>query len=148
MVGSASEGAALKIASGIGIITVLVCGGCSQPPMNHSISWESQLGQRVTVEGIAANAKLGAMLRMSHDQIIWIDGLETWPSGLYRRGQAGIRLRVSGTVIKRSDRPVFIEEPSDLPRAGIPMPKGTDLEKAAIRYLLQDATWEAVEGSE
>ena len=63
-------------------------------------------------------------------------------------GEDGTRLRVSGTVIRRSDLPVFIEEPGDLPSAGMPMPKGTDLEKARIRYLLQEATWEVIEGSE
>ena len=60
----------------------------------------------------------------------------------------GTRLRVSGTIIRRSDLPVFIEEPGKDSKAGMPMPKGTDLEKAAIRYLLQEATWEVIEGSE
>jgi hypothetical protein len=116
--------------------------------MNHSSSWESQLGQRVTVEGIAVNAKLGPCLLTSDGKLlIWIDGLEAWPRGLYRGGKDGTRLRVSGTVIRRSDLPVFIEH--DGPQSqGIPMPKGTDLEKAAIRYLLQEATWEVIEGSE
>ena len=140
----------MKIALGIGIIGLLVCEGCSQPPMNqnmnHSSSWESQLGQRVTVEGIPVNAKLGPFL-LTSDGRIWIDGLEAWPRE-YRGVKDGTRLRVSGTVIRRSDLPVFIEEPGDLSSAGMPMPKGTDLKKAAIRYLLQEATWEVIAGSE
>lgn len=142
----------MKIALGIGIIGLLVCGGCSQQSMNknmnHSSSWESQLGQRVMVEGIAANAKVGPCLLTSDGKIlIWIDGLEDWPRGFNRGGRDGTRLRVSGTVIRRSDLPVFIEHEGPQ-SAGMPMPKGTDLEKAAIRYLLQEATWEVIEGGE
>ena len=139
----------MKIAVGLGIIGLLVCGGCRQPSMNqnmnHSSSWESQLGQRVTVEGIPVNAKLGPCL-LTSDGRIWIDGLEAWPRE-YRGVKDGTRLRVSGTVIRRSDLPVFIEHEGPQ-SAGMPMPKGTDLEKAAIRYLLQEATWEVIEGSE
>lgn len=144
----------MKIALGLGIIGLLVCGGCSQPQMNHLFikepagSWESQLGQRVTVEGIAVNAKLGPCLLTSDGKLlIWIDGLEAWPRGWYRGGNDGTRLRVSGRIIRRRDLPVFIEHEGPQ-SAGMPMPKGTDLKKAGIRYLLQEATWEVIEGSE
>jgi len=36
--------------------------------------------------------------------------------------------------------PVFIPDDSDLAVQGIPVPAGTDLEKASHRFLLRDAT--------
>lgn len=106
--------------------------------------WSIYLGRRVTLAGIALDAKSGALLRGDGAEI-WIDGLDAWPPGYYLGGQQGRRVRVTGTVITRADLPIFVDEPGALPNSGIPVPPGTDLEQAAKRYLLQGATWELLE---
>ena len=103
-------------------------------------SWEDRLGQEVTLEGVAVDAKLGALLELPGDSI-WLDR-KAWPAGTY-----GHRVRVTGVVIRRDDLPVFIPEPGEgeETRAGIPVPPGTDLRKARVRYLLANPTWVKLE---
>jgi hypothetical protein len=98
----------------------------------------------VTLEGTAANAKLGALLQ-GKDDAIWIDGLDSWPDGFYAGGDQGKRLRVTGTVIRKDDVPVFVQKPGEPPRAGIPVGSEEELEKARWRYLLADAKWTVVD---
>jgi hypothetical protein len=65
----------------------------------------AQLGQQVTLEGIAEARKLGAVLRGS-DFDVWIDQLQDWP-----RDYVGQRVRVTGILDERHDLPVFIQKP-------------------------------------
>lgn len=102
--------------------------------------WSGQVGQKVTLEGTAADAKLGALL-VGDGGSVWIDGLDRWPEGLSGGGDKGKRLRVTGTVIKRDDLPVFVEKPGELPRGGEPVPAEKEVEKAKWRFLLTDAKW-------
>jgi hypothetical protein len=99
--------------------------------------WSPHLGQTVTVEGTAGNAKLGAVLQGA-EGIIWIDGLEQWPEGFYTGDARSKRLRVTGTVIERDDMPAFIGDSS---RAGIPVQSEKELAQANRRFLLKDAKW-------
>jgi hypothetical protein len=108
--------------------------------MSWPEDWSTFLGQTVTLEGRAANAKLGALLDNGTD-IIWIDGLNKWPEGFYPGEGKGKPLRVTGTVIKRDDLHVFIQEPGGPVKAGIPVPSKADLEKARGRFLLTDVRW-------
>src|ERR1700722_11175683 len=73
--------------------------------------WSGYLGQMVTLEGKAANSKLGALL-LGKDEAIWIDGLDSWPVGFYS-GDQSKRLRVTGTVIMKDDLPVFVQKPGE-----------------------------------
>lgn len=100
---------------------------------------ESKLGQLVTVEGIAEDAKLGALLLIG-SHMVWIDGLHSWP-----KDARGKLVRVTGKVIERSDLPVFVERPGEPIMQGMPVPAGTDVEKASRRLLLTDAKWKLVE---
>jgi hypothetical protein len=50
-------------------------------------------------------------------------------------------LRVTGTVVERSDLPVFVPRPGEPIVQGIPVEPDADLERAKKRYLLQNATW-------
>lgn len=94
-----------------------------------------QLGKEITLVGVAHNLKEGA--RLSGEKFtIFIDGIYAWPEEMY-----GKKVSVTGTLIERHDRPVFIHKPGDIPRSGIAVPKGTDLHAAAHRYLLKDAKW-------
>ena len=99
--------------------------------------WEDRLGQEVTLEGVAVDAKLGALLELPGDSI-WLDRKD-WPAGYYGR-----RVRVTGVVIRRDDLPVFIPEEGE-ERAGIPVPPGTDLREARVRYLLANPAWVKLE---
>jgi hypothetical protein len=105
--------------------------------------WAGLLGQSITVEGTAQNAKLGAVLSDGGSSI-WIDELDSWPEGFCVGEEPGKRVRVTGTVIERSDLPVFVPKEGEPPRAGIPVAEGTDLEKASRRFLLKDAKWDLV----
>jgi hypothetical protein len=106
--------------------------------------WSGHVGQTVTLEGTAADAKLGALLQ-GEQGAIWIDGVDSWPEGLYSGGDQGKRLRVTGTVIKKDDLPVFVQRPGEPPRAGIPVASEQEMDKAKWRYLLKDAKWTVLE---
>jgi hypothetical protein len=107
--------------------------------------WSKLLGKTITLEGNAGNAHLGALLLGDRDEI-WINGLDAWPDGFYTGGDKGKRLRVTGTVIKRADMPVFLVKPGEsATQAGIPVHSEEELQKAKGRYLLKDAKWTVLE---
>src|SRR5262245_20467444 len=123
----------MKFAIGVVCVLVGTVVGCSQHPtpspggpepgervMAWPKDWSGHVGQTVTLEGTAANAQLGALLQ-GKEGAIWIDGLESWPEGFYSGGDKGKRLRVTGTVVRKDDLPVFVQKPGELPRAGIPV---------------------------
>jgi hypothetical protein len=101
----------------------------------HPDSLQSSVGQRVTLVGVAEPWKLGAALRGA-DFFVWIDGLHDWPSGYVDH-----RVQVVGILEVRHDLPVFVQRPDDLPKQGMPVPEGTDLDAASRRYVVRDATW-------
>ena len=98
------------------------------------------MGDTVTIEGSARNAKLGAMIH-GDETSYFIDGLDEWPDEL-----DGQQLRVTGRIITRDDLPVFEEQPGDLPKTGIPVPAGTT-DAARTRRLLANASWELINPS-
>ena len=98
----------------------------------------AQLGQQVTLEGIAEARRLGAALR-GNDFDVWIDQLQDWP-GQY----IGQRVRVTGVLEERHDLPVFIQKPGEPVTGGIPVPEGTDLHAASRRYVVRDAKWSLI----
>jgi hypothetical protein len=98
----------------------------------------AQLGQQVTLEGIAEARKLGAVLR-GNDFDVWIDQLQDWP-----RNHVGQRVRVTGILEERHDLPVFIQKPGAPAAGGIPVPEGTDLHQASRRYVVRDAKWSLI----
>jgi hypothetical protein len=135
------------------VVAVVVGPGCAsvtarqEPSVSWPASWSSSLGKTVTVEGVALDAKLGAVVRGEQGQgEIWIDRLAEWPPGYTLGPQSGRRVRVTGTVIERADLPVFEELPPGAPQVtGMPVPKGSDLERASRRFLLAEARWALVD---
>ncbi len=119
----------------------------AKPPeprvMTWPKDWSEQLGQSVTVEGMALNAKLGALLGGDGGPI-WIDGRDEWPNGFYSGGNKGKRVRVTGVVIKRDDMPVFLQTGGVIPQ-GIPVNSEEELQKGKRRFLLRDAKWTLLE---
>lgn len=85
------------------------------------------------------NGPLGAFVQVEGTERIWINQLRAWRSGICRGGEGGIRVRHRGTVIKRQRRPALISRPKSLPIHGLPVPPGTALSRAPIRYRVQDA---------
>jgi hypothetical protein len=125
----------------------LAMAGCSRPePENPEVgaweerfrrddSLEEQLGQSITVEGVAQDGKEGASVGA-----LYVDGLGRWPADL-----AGTNVRVTGRLIRRDDRPVFRASSKELPQSGVPVPEGVDLERARRRYLLAQPHWTKAE---
>lgn len=85
-------------------------------------AWEPFLDERVTVEGVARNAKLGALVQLKNT-IIYVDGLDRWPADW----PEGAKVRVSGLVAKRDAPP-----PSDEISGGVSGPV----------FLLGEPRWE------
>ena len=112
---------------------LLSVSGCASQSKMHA-----QLGQQVTLEGIAEARKLGAALR-GNDFDVWIDQLQGWP-----RDYVGQRVRVTGILEARHDLPVFIQKPGEPVAGGIPVPEGTDLHAASRRYVVRDAKWSLI----
>ncbi len=126
--------------------------GCSQFPAGAPIApattksalpwpkdWFPYLGKTVTLDGVAEKWKVGPLLH-GDEGAIWID----WPEEVLQ-GAYGKRLRVTGTVSRRDDLPVFIPKPGVPIPCGIALPPGSDLEKAKWRFLLSNARWEILE---
>ena len=97
--------------------------------------WESKLGQVITVEGTAVNAKLGALVDTG-SETLWIDGMHSWPEAAWDK-----RVKVTGRLIERSDLPVFVQKEGEPMMQGMPVPAGTDIEKASRRFLLSEVQW-------
>ena len=107
--------------------------------------WKELLGHRVTLQGKALNAKMGAQLG-GKDFIIWVDlPGDAWPDGMYHGGDDGELVEATGTVVQRADLPVFIPQPGEPMKAGIPMSPGTDLQEAAKRYVLESVEWKLID---
>lgn len=105
----------------------------------------ARIGEAVAIEGTAADGKLGAVLMTQHGTV-WIDGLPAWPTGAYKGGREGRRLRGKGILVEREDLPVFeAPAPGEPQRSGVPVPKGSELRAGSRRYLLTDASWELIE---
>lgn len=89
--------------------------------------WAPFVGERITVEGTATNAKMGAMVQLKN-VALFVDGQDSWPSDW----PTGARVRVTGVVEKRDDMPVVVP--------GEPISGG--VEGSPTRYLLTDPKWE------
>ena len=90
---------------------------------------------KTTITGTARNAKLGALVQ--GDRTVWVDKLNEWPDALLNK-----KVQVSGKLVKRADLPVVVQPKEGEPQvSGIPVPEGTDLKKAAERWVMEGAAW-------
>lgn len=100
--------------------------------------FSKHLGRSITLEGTAADCKIGAVL-LGDRQMIWIDGLSSWPDGFYLGEDRGKRVRGTGTVIQKSDLPVVRDRQGEPVAQGMSVGEGVDFEDAKKRFLLTGA---------
>ncbi len=93
-------------------------------------------GERVSIVGIAREAKVGPIVE-TEEGIVWIGDLECWPEGV-----VGRRVRVGGVFAERSDLPVFVRNPGEPEKSGIPVSSPEEVAEARKRTVLTDASWE------
>jgi hypothetical protein len=89
----------------------------------------------VIAEGYAVASKSSEMLDLGGPTLgVIFDGDGGWQVPL------GAWVRVRGTVVQRSDLPVFVQDPNAPIMQGMPVPEGTDLEQARKRWVIEHAT--------
>jgi hypothetical protein len=78
---------------------------------------------------------------------IIVDGEEYLFRGDFKdfgRDIIGKKVSVTG-VIKKEKLPMFIYKKGELPKQGIPMPPGTDIEKEKIFFTIENPKWKEKE---
>jgi hypothetical protein len=141
-----------RVRSALVAFALLACASKEPPPeqldspskkaeaADSSAVRAENIGKKIDVVGWAQNRKNGAVL-VGDDFDLWIDDLHSWPDGFYTGGDRGRKLVVSGTLAQDHALPVFVEQPGEPVKQGIPVPEGTDLDAASHRWVLRDATW-------
>ncbi len=130
------------------ILALLILSSCSTPSEESDTSNDRDfnllIGKRTTIEGVASNTKIGALVIINEDTSIWVDELESWPPEYHADGDNGKIVRVTGTIIERYDLPVQIKRASKPQGPEKPGLIATDTEETTHRYLIKNATWELV----
>jgi hypothetical protein len=94
-------------------------------------SWNNRC---VIAEGYAVGMKIGEALDLGGPSIgVIFDGDGGWQVPL------GAWVQVRGTIVERSDLPVFVQDPNEPIMQGMPVPEGTDLEQARKRWVIEHA---------
>lgn len=107
----------------------LVKTGLSSKDLDRSV------GSDVTLVGIADSRKGGAALH-GDDFYVWLENVASWPETVVMK-----KVEVKGRLEVDQGLPVFIQHTNDLTPQGIPVPAGTDMRKASMRYVLAQPTW-------
>ncbi len=117
------------------LAAAILAGGCAAQSEvvgdeEAAVNLVDQIGQQVTGRGRALDAHAGAVLVREGDRDLYIDGLRRWPAELYGR-----TVEVIGTLRVKQLGPEPTVGPEGVPSHGM---RGT-------RFVLEDATWRAVE---
>lgn len=123
------------------LIALTSCATITEVNTSNDKKVNDLLGQKIVIIGTPVNRKLGAILITEDSTSIWIHGKENWPKRYYSGKDNRIKLRVTGIIIEKYDLPVYIHKEGDLPKAGIPVPEGTNLKEASHRYLIKNVRW-------
>ena len=99
---------------------------------------QDELPARRKVEGVAHNAKLGAVLVAGDGVHHWVD-LAAWPDEVL--GQA---ISLEGVPVMRSDLPLVAPGPGGEQSAGVPQPQGQSRAEGARRQVITEAVWTLV----
>jgi hypothetical protein len=92
-------------------------------------------GRCVIIQGYAQGQKIGAALNLGGPTlgVVFDNDDSQWTVPL------GVHVRVKGRIAERADLPVFVEDPNGPIMQGIPVPAGTDVEKARRRWVIEHA---------
>lgn len=129
-------------------LLLFLLASCSSAKVITNLDQESLtklLGKKVTITGKTVDAKLGAKLYTEDGCSIWINDLDAWPYGYYLGNDSCKTVTVTGRIIQKNDLPVFIYKEGEPLRSGMPVPEGTDLEKAKRRFLLDNTKWKVID---
>jgi hypothetical protein len=103
----------------------------------QALGWGEYRDACVVLEGYVGGEKIGPRLAAGARSIAL--RLDTSGEQAWNALPAASRVRVRGVVRERADLPVFVVPPDGPVEQGIPVPEGTDLEKARRRYVLEEA---------
>ena len=92
---------------------------------------------RGSYEGIAQNARMGAVLIGEDGARHWVD-LDAWPDSV-----VGKKVQLDAVPVIRYDLPVATVGPNGEQSAGVPIEPGQTAEDAARREVLTDPIWKA-----
>lgn len=109
------------------ILIIIVALGVGLYIMNRPKS--SGSGKTVTIEGIARDAKAGAVVVNADNEPIFIDGLESWPAEF-----SGKQVRVSGVLVQKQNFPSATVDSNGA------ISQGTEGEQ--LESVLTNAKWE------
>ena len=122
------------------LAVAIPCGCCRSGPGPASpegeMTGEREPGRRVSVVGIAREAKVGPVV-VTDDGIVWIGDLECWPEHV-----VGRRVRAEGVFALREDLPVFVRREGEPEKSGMPVSSPEEAAEARKRTVLEDARWE------
>jgi hypothetical protein len=133
------------------------CGGAQPVPkpvdaaataVGWPADWNRLVGKRITIDGYAHDLKRGPVVTaepsFASTRAVWIEGLPGWPEGV--GGATSAHVRVTGTVIKRDDMPVYLYGThGDNGAPGHWVSTEEELNRLKWRFLLKDATWTVVD---
>ena len=127
----------------IGITTFFSCSSSRLenkteiPTQQDSKELDKYLNQRISIYGLASNAKIGAIIELSDSIVVWIDGLQNWPQKYYSK-----HITVKGVLTKEEYYPIVIEDADSLVyHAGVTVLKSEFDGKPLYRYVLKDAVY-------
>lgn len=96
------------------------------PTATAGDGYEARLNQYITIQGVADNAKSGAVVMTADDTPIYLEGLAEWDSAVVQQPVV-----VSGTLRQRKAAPTAVAGSNGDQRAGI----------VGDSYLLENPTW-------
>jgi|688.fasta_scaffold157171_2 hypothetical protein len=107
------------------------------PTLHNSKELDKYLNQSISIYGLASNAKMGALIELSDSSVVWIDGLQNWPSKYYSR-----HIKVRGVLVKEEFYPLVIDDADSLMHyAGFAVLKSEFDGKPLYKYVLKDADY-------
>ena len=122
------------------LYVTIPCAGCgTRRGPASSEGGMTEKGQRVSIVGVAREAKVGPVV-VTDNGIVWIGDLECWPERF-----VGRRVRVEGVFAVRADLPVFVRKEGEPEKSGIPVSSPEEVAEARKRTVLTDAKWELLE---
>ena len=129
---------ARRAARGAAFAALVACAACASAQRGGRSEEDAVAGGgRITVVGVARDAKLGALVETDRGATFWIAGLDSWPAEF-----SGKRVRVRGRAAEASDLPAFVRVPGEPEKSGIAVSSPAELAAARRRTVIHDARWE------